>query len=841
MLARMRDFTVFLMALLAVAVGHANAQEIVWHQPGDGQGNWGPAQKTQDPVYGTINAEVADDIDMVGTVNKVAFAGYNGSMANPAVVPARFYGVYVRFYAYGADGKPGALQAEYWVPKGDARLTVDNNRPDTFTTVLQPAFQATGKHFVATQVVMDSEWYAIWYGWSANTNAPKGQALFGRDLLTGSGWGHSFSYSEANADLAFTLYGTRVWPAPTLASLSDSTIARSGRLTLTGENFGNTQGAGGVTIGGVPAHVVQWTNTVITCYVPEGAPPTTTSVQVTAPGGLSNALPLTVTLRPAQLGRVRWRFQAHGLHILHRPAIGPDGTIYALDAQGLLYALTPDGGLKWVFRSAGGDYGPASVGPDGTVYVASDSVIYAVNPDGTEKWRFAGIPGAAWVIAGPSVGPDGNIYAVNQFGPAYSLTPQGTLRWTQGYYAHYGSTGREIVFGAPGHLYFALNMYATGFPPSLFGLTVNGSLVFQIGVFNGAGIDVAPDATVIYTSYAGITAITPTGQLKWNMPGNNISGMSVPTVGIDGNVYAVQNSYDVYSTTLGGALRWHINALGVLDGPVVSPANHLIIMPGRSNYGEPGYFQAVSTGGAPLWKVDLPFENGNWTTAASRARFSGDGQTAYFGTVINDYAADPYCYVYAIDTSGGAAPGPVVTVSGLTLNPTAVTGGRTSTGTVTLSGPAPTGGAIVSLSSSDTTTAVLPSTVSIPAGGTSATFTVTTGVVTSTRSVTISAAYGGVTRTATLTVNPGPSTTDTVSISQAEYLSSKRRLRVQASSTSASAVMKAYVTSTGVLIGTLSHNGGGKYSGQFACPANPANITVRSSLGGSASRAVTVK
>jgi len=59
-----------------------------------------------------------------------------------------------------------------------------------------------------------------------------------------------------------------------------------------------------------------------------------------------------------------------------------------------------------------------------------------------------------------------------------------------------------------------------------------------------------------------------------------------------------------------------------------------------------------------------------------------------------------------------------------------------STGSVTLSGPAPTAGAIVSLSSSDTTVATVPASVTIPAGATtSAAFTVTTLVVTaSTRS-----------------------------------------------------------------------------------------------------------
>lgn len=92
-------------------------------------------------------------------------------------------------------------------------------------------------------------------------------------------------------------------------------------------------------------------------------------------------------------------------------------------------------------------------------------------------------------------------------------------------------------------------------------------------------------------------------------------------------------------------------------------------------------------------------------------------------------------------------------VAGVSLDPSAVIGGNPSTATVTLSGPAPSGGAQVSLSSSDTSTASIPANVAVPAGQTSATFTITTQTVATTTPVTISATYNG-TAQATLTVNP---------------------------------------------------------------------------------------
>ena len=92
------------------------------------------------------------------------------------------------------------------------------------------------------------------------------------------------------------------------------------------------------------------------------------------------------------------------------------------------------------------------------------------------------------------------------------------------------------------------------------------------------------------------------------------------------------------------------------------------------------------------------------------------------------------------------------TLSSLTLSPSSVTGGSSSTGTVTLSAAAPSGGAVVSLSSSNTGVATVPASVTVPAGATSATFTVSTTVVMDTTTVTISASYNGTTQTATLTV-----------------------------------------------------------------------------------------
>ncbi len=82
-------------------------------------------------------------------------------------------------------------------------------------------------------------------------------------------------------------------------------------------------------------------------------------------------------------------------------------------------------------------------------------------------------------------------------------------------------------------------------------------------------------------------------------------------------------------------------------------------------------------------------------------------------------------------------------MSSVTLNPVSAVGGNISQGTVTLSGSAPGGGAVVNLTSSNTAVATVPSTVNVTAGEMSATFNVTTYQVPSSAVATVSAAYGG--------------------------------------------------------------------------------------------------
>ncbi|HWC95595.1 MAG TPA: DUF6519 domain-containing protein [Candidatus Sulfopaludibacter sp.] len=99
---------------------------------------------------------------------------------------------------------------------------------------------------------------------------------------------------------------------------------------------------------------------------------------------------------------------------------------------------------------------------------------------------------------------------------------------------------------------------------------------------------------------------------------------------------------------------------------------------------------------------------------------------------------------------------PVSLVS-LTFNPTTAATGGVATGTLTLSAPAPDGGAVVTLASNNTKLATIPATATVASGQTTGTFPVT-GIASSTAVSTlqVTATYLDSTATGTLTIQGPP-------------------------------------------------------------------------------------
>jgi hypothetical protein len=119
--------------------------------------------------------------------------------------------------------------------------------------------------------------------------------------------------------------------------------------------------------------------------------------------------------------------------------------------------------------------------------------------------------------------------------------------------------------------------------------------------------------------------------------------------------------------------------------------------------------------------------------------------TFNFTVTVTDSATPPHTATASLSVLINPA------LASVTLNPTTVTGGTSSTGTVTLNGAA-AAAATVTLSSSSGA-ATVPATATVAAGSTTGTFQVATSGVTASTPATITATYG-VAKTAALTVNP---------------------------------------------------------------------------------------
>jgi PQQ-like domain/IPT/TIG domain len=569
----------------------------------------------------------------------------------------------------------------------------------------------------------------------------------------------------------------RAATAPSITSLSAASLDRSGRLLISGAGFGTVQANGHVTVGGVTALVTRWSDTLIAAYVPEAASVGADPVRVSTAAGASNAVDLTVTTRTAN-GRVRWRFQADSDYILQRPALAPDGTIVAHDSGGFVYALTPGGGLKWIFKTRIFAGGPPSVGADGTVYVADSSTITAINPDGSLKWTFTEHQGGQGVMAGPTVGPDGNIYAITDIGGlgALALSPAGQLLWSNPgnpFMAEIGHTGAELVFGparaggAPDQFYAIFDDYTTDVRTHLYAFRLNGSMAWSVPLWMSKYTAmmyqqqpaVAPDGTVYASAVIpvggnwSLNAFSPAdGSLRGSFFPSPGGGMGNPAVGPDGAVYFAQTLSYLQSVSTSLAPRWQFFDGSSIGSPVISPTNTTLIAGVQPANGVPGEARAFNPAtGAVLWTYNLGSENGFNIVLDSRARFTPDGTTAYFGSSIPGQTSNAYSYLYAFDTTG-ASPPPSAVLSSLSLSPTRVRGGSSSVGTVRLTGGAASGGAVVTLQSSSAGTASVPASITVPAGASSAAFAIRTQRVRSRQSVTITAVYGGVTKTAVLTV-----------------------------------------------------------------------------------------
>jgi uncharacterized repeat protein (TIGR03803 family) len=439
---------------------------------------------------------------------------------------------------------------------------------------------------------------------------------------------------------------------------------------------------------------------------------------------------------------------------------GADGLLYGVAAHGGDFNVLPPDGGGTIFRTDGS-------GNVTTVHV------------------FAGLDGA--VPTGIVQGRDGAFYGTTTYGGVAgisSLTPgNGTI-------FRLDATGLTTLFVFPGgELGFRPGPLMQGRDGALYGTAVGGEMLYMrlpgiVYRFDPATGDYRILHTFVLRDGIYPDGRDPTGKLfqtadgvfygTTNQGGTWNAGV-VYRLDAAGN-FAVVHSFDSFEGSQPKA-----GVFQASDGFFYGTLEHatyggkVFRLDAAGNFATVFAFGPYSTDGwAPTTN---PIEGRDGFFYGTTARGGGNATTGSYGivyrlsrsgslSVLHSFsgadgiapsaalvqAADGLLYgstivggayglgtLFKLDPTQPAAPPQPIT---LTFDPPSVVGGSSSTGTVTLSWAAPSGGASVSLSS-DSSLALVPAAVTVPAGAKSTSFTVSTKPTKRIRSVTVTARSNG--------------------------------------------------------------------------------------------------
>lgn len=128
------------------------------------------------------------------------------------------------------------------------------------------------------------------------------------------------------------------------------------------------------------------------------------------------------------------------------PAIGADGAVYAVDQAGNLHAVKPDSTAKWPYKYMFGSVNTSPVlSRDGQfLYIGNDLMQFRAvrTSDGSQAWLS---PVATGNGSTATIGEDGTIYVASSLGILYALDPSdGTSKW-QRLLSHDGITISNVI------------------------------------------------------------------------------------------------------------------------------------------------------------------------------------------------------------------------------------------------------------------------------------------------------------------------------------------------------------------------------------------------------------
>ena len=262
-------------------------------------------------------------------------------------------------------------------------------------------------------------------------------------------------------------------------------------------------------------------------------------------------------------GTLKWTYYSD--HIIGcAPAIDKNGVIYygTIYGDDSLYAINPNGTLKWTYYAGGDIFSSPAIGDDGTIYFGSGGGypptggIHAVYPNGTLKWKY---DTNHVVYSSPAIGPDDTVYCGCHDTYLYALYPNnGTLKWKY-------KTGDWIrtspCIADDGTIYVvSLDYYLHAVNP-------DGSFKWKTNVGAGASPTIGQDGT-IYAGYSELYAINPIdGSVKWSFDVGGTMRGGTPCNSIDGTIYVgTSDGGELIAISSDGTLKWR-KGIGTVESP----------------------------------------------------------------------------------------------------------------------------------------------------------------------------------------------------------------------------------------------------------------------------------
>lgn len=286
-----------------------------------------------------------------------------------------------------------------------------------------------------------------------------------------------------------------------------------------------------------------------------------------------------------------------GSAVYATPAVTAGGTIYIGtddDAGGDsdFFSTNTSSHQNWLFSPAGNNPGHvdglAAVASDCTVYfLGEDSRLYALYPDGNVKW-FLPVPGHTEPDSSPAIGPDGTILVGSDSPYLYAVNPDGSLNWA--YHIPNTNDSEEAIYSSP-----VIDSIGTVY--------VGGAE--SIEKFANEGIFFPS-----YTDFPrGVYAIT-NGQLKWAF--TNVPGWIVGSVAVaeDGTVYAgaasTNHAFGILYAITNGVQKWAFQSSNdIVSSPVICADGGVIFTDEASNvYKVAGCSPLASSPAWPMFHHD---------------------------------------------------------------------------------------------------------------------------------------------------------------------------------------------------------------------------------------------